>query len=447
MLNPIVRMRDPDALYLVRFYGDYRHQIDVRAKNAALRSGVDGFEAVTGSWPAVFYGLVESSTGHRLGHLWNVAPNYFSVLGINAIKGRVLAESDIGVTPPAVVIGERTARDLFSKSDPIGQHIEIQGETFTVIGVIDHAADQPLSGTAAWRLPPANVDLASLPLTIARVRPGVPIEHVEQQLRVIADRIALQAGESSRDDRVAVGKMIHRQFHVGGFHYALIGAVIAVLLVACGNIANLQLARGIARSRELATRAALGASRRDLVTHLVLESAMIAGAGLVLGLALTFWGMGAIRASMPPNIGEFIVEPQTSWRLFAFAALATVVCVLLVGLAPAIRVSRVNLNELIKNGAGTGSTRAARRQYGLIIAAEIGFALVVVCGAALLVRASLRVEANIRALNQSMLAGAVTRVDIPDGQSLAFADIGAELTTRLRNQPDVADAAVTWTVR
>src|SRR5207247_5794450 len=97
-----------------------------------------------------------------------------------------------------------------------------------------------------------------------------------------------------------------------------IAAVLAVLLVACVNLANLQLARGISRSRELATRAAIGASRGAIIRQLVLESTWLALAGLLLGVVLTFWGMKTVSASVPPSMSEFVVKPQTSWRLFAF---------------------------------------------------------------------------------------------------------------------------------
>ena len=152
--------------------------------------------------------------------------------------------------------------------------------------------------------------------------------------------------------------------------------------------------------------------------------------------------MHLLRASIPESMGYYIVEPQASWRLFAFATLAGVFCVLLVGLIPAIRVSRVDLNDVIKSGAGTGSTRRARRQYGLLIAAEIGFALVLVCGAALLVRAAGQLEAEGKAWDQSMLTEVRLRVNTPPGASQPIADLAADLVSRMRALTDVADATV-----
>src|SRR5262249_16936302 len=132
----------------------------------------------------------------------------------------------------------------------------------------------------------------------------------------MSQRIAALVGEQQRDNRLQVNGMAAGGFNVlallrfSGFHKALVLAVLALLLSACANLANLQLARGIARSRELATRAALGASRRDLVAHLLLESALLALAGIVFGLMLAFWGMHLLRASIPESIGSYIVEPQ-----------------------------------------------------------------------------------------------------------------------------------------
>src|SRR5204863_9364007 len=129
-----------------------------------------------------------------------------------------------------------------------------------------------------------------------------------------------------------------RAFKPNPFHWALIGAVMAVLLVACANLANLQLARGLARSRDLALRAAIGANRRQLIHHLLLESGILAVLGLAFGVALTFWGIHLIGAWFPESIefqGNF-VKPQVSWSMFVFATVAAMVCLFLVGLLPAL---------------------------------------------------------------------------------------------------------------
>ena len=231
-------------------------------------------------------------------------------------------------------------------------------------------------------------------------------------------------------------------FRFKRFHLALIAAVLAVLLVACFNLANLQLARGITRSRELATRAAIGASRSDIIAQLVLESAWLAGVGLLFGLILTVWGMKLVAASVPPSLSEFIVRPQTSWRLFAFAAIATIACLGFIGLVPAIKVSRVDINELLKSGSGTGVSRKSRRQYGALVVVQIGLALALLVGATLL----LRTAADLYRLDFSqnferiVQAWVTVRARGP-GDRRTMADVSAELVARVRAIKTVADAA------
>jgi hypothetical protein len=183
--------------------------------------------------------------------------------------------------------------------------------------------------------------------------------------------------------------------------------------------------------------------RKDLIAHLLTESGILAGAGLAIGLLLTFWGMHALRAAIPETINEYVVEPQTSWRLFAFAGVAAVVCVVLMGLLPAVRVSRVDLNDLIKSGAGTGSTRAARRQYGLLIAAEVGFALVLVCGASILVQAAVQMHQQAVSYDNSKLTVATMQVV---ERSWSIGTLAPEIVSRMRQLPDVEDANVSMLV-
>src|SRR6185295_12834814 len=186
-------------------------------------------------------------------------------------------------------------------------------------------------------------------------------------------------GETNRADAgFRMRPLIDRAFKMFGFHYALVAAVFAVLLIGCANLANLQLARGVSRARELATRAAVGASRGDIIVQLVMESAWLAIGGLMLGAILTVWGMHIVNANVPPQVAEF-------------AVVAMLVCLALMGLLPAIRVSRVDISELIKSGTGTGKSRSSRRQYGALVIAEVSLALALLCVASMMMKSAIEV--------------------------------------------------------
>jgi putative ABC transport system permease protein len=444
LVSPHSDLPHPEQLRRLWYFGDTRRKLDTRTKNEIFRSALEPFGELTGRWNGEWRALIESPNAYAHGGVANIAPNYFKVIGARAVKGRVFDTADFTASTPAAMISERLERDLFHDEPSIGARIQIQGRAYVLIGVLSRESDRSAD---AWVLPDASTDLTTLPLNTIRLRDAESPQFGPAAVGV-ADRISSLAGDTRRDNALRVmgfvggGFNVRALFRFSGFQAALIYSVFAVLLIACANLANLQLARGIARSRELATRAALGASRRDIVIHLLLESALLAAAGVALGILLTFWGMHLLRASIPESMGYYIVEPQTSWRLFAFATLAGAFCVMLVGLLPALRVSRVDLNELIKSGAGTGSTRRARRQYGVLIVAEIGFALVLVCGAALLVRAARQLDAEGRLWDQSMLTEARLRVNAKPGTSRPIADLAADLVSRMRAATDIADAAV-----
>lgn len=237
------------------------------------------------------------------------------------------------------------------------------------------------------------------------------------------------------------------QFHASKFHYALFGAVLAVLLVACANLANLQLARGLGRSRELAMRAALGAPRARLVRHMLAETTLIAAGGLVIGIVLTFWGVHMLSATIPDTIADYIVKPRTNWRVLTFAALTSVVCIVLVGLAPALRVSRADPNELLKSGAGTGAHRKNTRLYSWLVIIEIGLSLAVLCGCAALLESAWHLshrEYRVQALfgyDPDPLLEATVPLHATVGSRVSLANVAADLVARVRAVRGVADVS------
>jgi len=393
MVSPKLAMREPDRLYGFIFYGDFRQKIPTAEKYRAYRA-LKFPEGLTGSGRAPFSDqFAQRGRNLREINVDVILPNYFQVMGVRPRAGRLLSQADLDTPGRPVVVSERFWNQFFSDKSGFESATFTTGggEVRTVVGVLSYESMFPGSQTDVWQLP-LPADIEKIAPTLARLKPGVTTDMAWAELESVRKRFAETTGERNPGD--AGFRLISATkppFQAHGFHYALIGAVVAVLLIACANLANLQLARGVSRARELATRVAVGATRRDVVVQLMIESAWLALGGLVLGAVLTAWGMRMVNAYVPPTVAEYVTHTQVSWRVLVFAALATLVCLLLMGLLPAIRVSRVDVNELLKSGAGTGKSKGTRRQYGLLVISEVALALALLCSASLLMKAALTV--------------------------------------------------------
>ncbi len=209
---------------------------------------------------------------------------------------------------------------------------------------------------------------------------------------MIAGRIAAASNEDPKSVAFRFHQAAMPDFQFRDIHYALIWSVIAVLLVACANLANIQLARGLGRRRELALRSALGASRKRLIAHLLTETTLLAAIGLALGLVLTFWGAYALRASIPTGVADYIVEPQLSWRVLVFALVAATLCLVLVGLLPSIlgvSSGRIRADVIEDSAPAPGATKGLRRRYAVLVGVEIALALALSSLAIVAVRTSM----------------------------------------------------------
>ncbi|MEO6879145.1 MAG: ABC transporter permease, partial [Gemmatimonadaceae bacterium] len=441
LVNPVVDMRAPEQIRFLRIFGDYHGHVDNATRTSMIRS-TPFYEAAASYQQAPFPAAIEYGRRFDQTRVAVVSPNLFTVLGVHPVLGRTFVDADFtGGTEP-VVISERLRGTLFPRGEPpIGANITIDGVKHPVIGVLGRASTFPSSSADCWLMPESNAALAQIPTNIVRIRVGANEAEIERALEVLSLRLAALSGESIKDTRFALTSVVSRgQFHAGPFHYALVGAVVAVLLIACANLANLQLARGIGRSRELALRAALGASRRDIISQLLLESAVLAGAGLIGGLILTYWGTGFLRSRIPPSIADYVIAPQTSWRVFVFSVIACIVCVILVGLLPAIRVSRVDPNELLKAGAGTGANRGSRRQYGLMVVVEIGLSIALLSGAGIVVRTALRIRALNPGYDIAPLSSTTVITEPLRDTVLRTGDWSNRVLSTVRSLPDVAAA-------
>ncbi|MEX2179033.1 MAG: FtsX-like permease family protein [Gemmatimonadaceae bacterium] len=392
MIDPKIAMREPDRLISFRFYGDYRRLIPIHELNAAV-VGTTFHDGMIGSRGSYDDRIVEHGNRLREARVLSVTPTYFAVLGVRASAGRLLSARDLDQEVRPVVLSERLWRQLFPELDEFEpSSIFAGGEARVVVGLLPYEADFPQRYTDVWQLATRD-ELPELALSIARLKPGVSLAEARVELNTLKLRFAQRTGEFGRSVGFNARDLSRPPFRPWRFHWALIGSVVAVLLIACANLANLQLARGVARTRELATRAAVGATRRQIVGQLLAESAWLALAGLALGAILTAWGMRLVDASVPPTISDYVAHPQVSWRVLAFAVGATLFCLMLVGLAPALKLSRVDISDLLKSGAGTGKTRSARRQYGALVVIEVALALSLLSSASLLMTMAVQVRA------------------------------------------------------
>ncbi|MEO7458456.1 MAG: ABC transporter permease [Gemmatimonadaceae bacterium] len=444
MMNPRVAVRDPDRLMLIRYWGPPDRKVDFTWRDRVLGDSGRTYESVTG---ARWYqgGVVERGDALVQTSGTYVRPNYFATLGVSPLEGTLAPSTDPATAAATIVISDRLRAQLFRASEsPVGHSVDVDGIPYRVIGVVSRFSGLLSPDNGIWLFPPPGLTLGA---GLIRLRPGATTEDVLKETNILSARLALAEGADMKESRFAVEPM-KRQFQVQRFHWALIGAGLAVLLVACTNLANLQLARGLGRASELALRSAVGASRRQIISTLMIEGAVLATGAAALAVLFALAGNAVIHATIPPNIGGYIVEPQASWRMVAFAAVAALVSLLIVGLAPAIRVSVVDLNSLLKSRAGTGTHKNNRRVYGTLVITQIALTLPLVCAAALLASAARRPASSGYLMHE--LYGFDTRpivvgtfmVPPTSDSSRTLMEITESVLSRVRGLEGVGDAAV-----
>ncbi len=367
--------------------------------------------AIITNWRPALLGDSEPEPllGERVSH------EYFGVLGVRPAPGRDFrAEDDVPGAARVVIIGEGLWKRRFG-ADPaaVGRRITLSGEAHEIIGVAP-ASFRPIVASAAeiWRprqLNTANPNRGAVTLrAVARVRDGLTLE----QAQAAASALARQLESTHPEYNEKVGFLLQplHQRVVGDFRkglLALAGAVAFVLLIACANIANLMLARGSGRSRELGIRAALGAGRRRVVRQLLTESLALSWIGGIAGMLLAVWAVDALVAIAPasaPRVGEI----RLAWPVFGYAAALSTITGILFGIAPAMQASRGDLTQALKEGArGSAGGRGRALRHGLI-AAEVALALVLLTGSGLLLRTFVRLQqADLGFDPQNVLVGGI----------------------------------------
>jgi putative ABC transport system permease protein len=321
-----------------------------------------------------------------------VTANYFRAFGVAPALGRAFGPDEERAGPaPVAVLSDGLWRRRFG-GDPsvVGKTVALDGKAVTVVGIAPPEFQYP-AGVELWMpldfcVPEMNIRAAHFLRPIGLLKEGVTIEQARAETDLIARRLEEQYPESN--ERWSLNLVPLQEQVVGGVRtslWVLLGAVGFVLLIACANVSNLMLARAAARSRELALRTALGASRWRVARQQLTENVLLSLAGGGLGLLLAAWGVDlltALGAGDIPRSREIGVDG----RVLAFTAALSVLTGLAFGLLPALRASRPNLNEVLReagrgtSGPGRGAVRAA------LVVSEIALALTLLVGAGLLVK-------------------------------------------------------------
>ena len=232
-------------------------------------------------------------------------------------------------------------------------------------------------------------------IAVGRLKPGVTLAAAQAEATAISRQVLEARGEKPGGAGARVVPL-HEAFFGGarnGLTF-LLGAVSFVLLIACANVANLLLAAGAARQKELALRAATGAGRGRLMQQLLTENLLLSLVGCAFGLVLAFWGTRLFALIVPVGFPELLRQIQVDARVLGFALAISVASSLLFGLLPALRASRVDLNDVLKEG-GRGSSGTRRRGRSALLVAEVALSMVLLVGAGLMMRGFLREQSNL----------------------------------------------------
>lgn len=328
----------------------------------------------------------------------HASADYFRVFGAPVVLGRTYtAEEDRPGGPAVVVVSNGLWRSRFG-ADPgiIGRTLDLGGEPFTVIGVSGSTfkSDPPCDLWVPLRPDRNSTDQGHYLLGTARLKAGVTVAQAQAAMKLAAEQFKQKFPKSPElgpgDSFTAIPLRDAVIGDVRSALWLLFGAVGFVLLIACANVANLLLARGTNRRREMAIRSALGADRMRLIGQLLTESLLLAFAGAVLGLALGYAGVRALLAMNPgsiPRIGEHGAAVTLDWRVLAFTLAAALFTGILFGLAPALSASSSDLSATLReSGSRTGSSVGHNRARSVLVVTEMALALILLVGAVLLIR-------------------------------------------------------------
>ncbi|MEY2498745.1 MAG: hypothetical protein QOD12_2301, partial [Verrucomicrobiota bacterium] len=394
-----------------------------------------------------------------------VSGEFFDVLGIKPARGRGFTRADeqAGGGPGGfkAVLSYGFWQSHFNRADDvIGRVLMLDGRPHTVIGVMPEGFQFPIQTDSIELYITLAEDAAtpdgSTPYTqqrgshsllgIARLKPGVTLAQANAELRTMAAVLEKKYPETNTKFGAALQPL--RDELVGDVRtglYVLFGAVACLLLIANANVANLMLARASVRGKEIALRAALGASRARIIRQLLTESVLLAGLGGLLGLLVAKWGTDALVAAVPQNIPR-VSTIQLDGVVLGFTLLLSLATGIIFGLVPAWQASHVDLNTALKSGSrGAGGMEGKHRVRNALVMTEVALALILLICASLLIQSFTRLGRVDTGMRTERLFTA--RIGLPEAaypkpeNIISFFD---QLMPRLRAIPGVESVTTAW---
>ena len=371
-----------------------------------------------------------------------VTDEFFSTLAVQPLVGRTFTPDEFKTGSKVVILSHRLWQRRFG-GDPniIMKTLAIDQGRITVVGVMPPQFKLPASAEA-WT--PVAQDSSEMHLraaryfeTVARLRPNVTLTQAEAEMHIISVRLASQYPESDSNWNVRLVTL--REALIGDSRLPLLillGAVGLVLLIACGNVANLMLARATTRHRELAIRAALGASRWQIIRQLIIESLLLSGSATALGLLLALWGVSVIVWFLPKDFRfPRIEEAQINLVVLFFAFAVGLLISMALGLISGLKASRPNIQESLNEStrSASGGVRLQRLR-GALVVAEISMTLVLLAGAGLLIKSLVKLQRVELGFNKDRLlvvpiGASMPKYAEPQLRALFFERLAAQVQT------------------
>jgi putative ABC transport system permease protein len=381
-----------------------------------------------------------------------VSSDFFSVLRTNPMQGRSFTpdEERVGSDQVVVISHGLWQRAFGANPNIMGQTLTLNSRGFTVVGIMPAGFEFPREADLwvplAWDDKERQIRSIHDYLVVARLKQNVSLDQAQAEMSTISSRLEQQYPEENSGWGARVIPL--REDLVGNIRLALLvlfSAVGFVLLIACANVANLMLARGANRRKEMAVRVALGAGRARLVRQLLTESVLLAVTGGLLGLLLAVWGSKMlVKLGSLPNAGEIGID---TWAL-GFTLLVSFAAGIIIGIVPALQFTRTNISETLKQGAGrTGGSPIKQHTRKALVISEVALSLVLLIGAGLMIRSFWKLQ-NVNpgfdtsnALTMSVVL-TPSRYSEPH-QMLAFFD---RALVQIRAVPGVVSVGTTTTI-